>query len=885
MTEHPSNSARIRVRPTNAFEAFPRSALEGTLVDRFEERVRRHPRRAAIIDAGRLLSFAELDREANRVANALLRVSGPVQGPVGLCFPQGWRSLVATIGVLKAGAAYVPFDHRLEPDRLRGLAASLGIVALIADAERAAAFEGVVPVPVIDADAIDAPGTSPDRSTGPGDPAYVFITSGSTGPAKGVVDTHRNVLHNVLRYTNSLHICGSDRLSLIQAPSFSATVSTTFCGLLNGATLLPFDLDREGAHALPRWLAERDATMFHSVPALFRHLLTADEPLDRLRVIRLEGDRATQGDIEGFQRRFGRGCILVNGLGATECGLIRQFFVDHRVQVPAGPVPIGEAVDDMEVMLLDSQRRRVNDGEVGEIVVRSSFLALGYHGRPDLTAAVFSAAPDQPGLRDYRTGDLGRFGADGILEFLGRVHDQPRLAGVPIDLAAVETALEALPGVDQAAALIYEPSVGAASLVAYLVPAATLPSSADMRALLAARLPSDHVPHAFVPMDRLPRTVNGKLDRGALPDPPRTRPHGAPPAARAGTLLEHELVAIWEEVLSTRPIGVRDHFVDLGGTSLQAFEILQRVERMLERSVRPSVLLDGATIERLAASLQNDVAVLDGVLLPAEGGGEAGPLFFLHGDYLSGGTYCLRLARALGPGRPLHVLPPVLRGEAGEPLSYEAMAGRHLVALRKARPRGPYLLAGNCNGGIVALEVARLLVRDGERVELLAVITASMLNRRWSTRYGPIGLAGAVMRRGPVARFDHFRAWVLRWDSRTGPERGRALLGAIHRTIARRTPKAVGRPAEDPFKASRHVLRTADRDYRPRPYEGRVVVLWPREDPEFAQAPRWWDGMAREVDFRPLPGNHVTCIIEHVDALAFELRACLEGAAARGLDK
>lgn len=861
---------RPRGRPTNPFEPFPRAAVASTLAERFEERVRRHPRRLAVLDGDLAFTYAELDGQAAAIGGAV--APGPA-GAVGLCFPQGWQSVAATLGVLKAGRAYVPLDHRLPPERLRELTSAFDLSAVVADAALAPAFDGAG-TRVLDVDTLGSGAVDRRRASLPDDPAYVFVTSGSTGPPKGVIDTNRNVLHNVLRYTNSLHICASDRLSLIQDPSFSATVSTTFGALLNGATLLPFDLDREGAHALPRWLAETGATMFHGVPALFRHLLASDVPLDRIRIVRLEGDRALPSDIEGFQRRFAPGCILVNGLGATECGLVRQFFVDHATPVPRAPVPIGDPVEDMEILLLDAAGAPVVDGAPGEIVVRSEYLARGYHGRPDLTAAAFSEVPGRR-VRDYRTGDLGRTAADGSLLYLGRVHDLSRIAGSDVDLAAIEAALADLPGVEHGAARVHEHD-GSVRLVGYVVPNGPLPTPADVRMLLAARLPPTSVPAAVVPIDRLPLTANGKLDRSALPDPPRTRPGDAFPATPPGTMLEHELVSVWEDVLGISPVGVQDRFVDLGGTSLQAFEILGRIERLIERPVRPGVLVEGPTIERLAACLHRDTPEIDGVLVTPAREHPEGPLFFFHGDYLSGGVYCLRLAKALGPEHPLHVVPPAVLGAAGAPLGYEQMAERHLQALRRVRPRGPYRLAGNCNGGLVALEVARRLVADGERVSLLVVITSSLMNRRWSLRHGPIGVAGAVLRRGPVERFDAFRGRVLRWDARAPSGRVRAALRAARRAPADRSEPVVPAVADDLRDGARTVLRVADRDYRPRPFDGDVVVLWPREDPEFAQAARWWRGMARRVDFRPLPGDHVTCLTRHVETLAQVLGECLD---------
>ena len=271
--------------------------------------------------------------------------------------------------------------------------------------------------------------------------ACIYYTSGSTGEPKGVLDTHRNVLHNVMRYTNSLGIGADDRLTLLQGPAFSGAVSSLFGALLNGAAVFPFDVPREGADRIAPWLARHGLTMYHSVPALFRRVATAGQALSALRVVRLEGDLAVPQDVELFQTRCEPGTVLVNGLGATECGLVRQYVVDHETSLTGGTVPIGYPVEDMEVLLLDPEGQPAAAGEVGEIVVRSLYLAAGYWDRPDLTDVAFRPSPGGRGLRLYRTGDMGRMAADACLEHLGRRDQQVKIRGERVDVESIQAAL------------------------------------------------------------------------------------------------------------------------------------------------------------------------------------------------------------------------------------------------------------------------------------------------------------------------------------------------------------------------------------------------------------------------------------------------------------
>jgi non-ribosomal peptide synthetase component F len=245
-----------------------------------------------------------------------------------------------------------------------------------------------------------------------------------------VFDNHRNVLHNVMRYTNNLEIGARDRLSLIESCSYSGTVSSLFSALLNGAAVCPFDLQGQGIARLASWIGRERITIFHSTPTIFEQLLATDREFDGLRMIRLEGDRAELRQISLFQSRFGAECVLVNGLGLTEAGIVRQFFVTPQTKVDGDVVPIGQAVEDMAISLVDSEGDDVEQGSVGEITIRSKYLACGYWKRPDLTEAAFLPDPNGGDTRIYRTGDLGRMHADGCLDYIGRKDFRAKVRGV-----------------------------------------------------------------------------------------------------------------------------------------------------------------------------------------------------------------------------------------------------------------------------------------------------------------------------------------------------------------------------------------------------------------------------------------------------------------------
>ena len=508
-----------RIEFTQSFRPFARDEIQQSIPERFDRQVRLFGSRLAIKTHRHELSYEALNRLSNRIAHAVLGSIAPRGGPIALMFAQDAPLIAAILGVLKAGNMYVALDPRGPQQHLADL---------LSDAQPKLILTDAVNMPVasalatqtretieIEPASLEGSDENPQIRLSPDAPAYIYYTSGSTGCPKGVFDDHRNVLHNIMRYTNTLGITCADRLTLLQSCEFSGAVSNIFGALLNGAALFPFDLHRDGVQRVAERLVEEKITIYHSVPAIFQRVVASGPSFPSLRVIRLEGDRVTLRDVELYKRHFDSRCVLVNGLGATETGITRQYFIDSSTKIDGAVVPIGYATEDMTTVLLDSNGAMVPIGEVGEIAIKSPYLARGYWRQPELTESAFKSCVDGNGVRIYRTGDLGRLRPDGALEYLGRKDFRVKMHGEWVDLEAIENMLRRHDLVKEAILDARPTPSGRVRLTAYLVTAQDQPlSSATMRCFLSeANISPSMIPTSFVTLEELPLDSNGKVAR------------------------------------------------------------------------------------------------------------------------------------------------------------------------------------------------------------------------------------------------------------------------------------------------------------------------------------------------------------------------------------
>ena len=589
---------------------FPPQEIEQSIAERFEKQAAAHPDRVAIQSGGQAMTYAELNAAANRLGRAILQAAAEAERVV-LLFEQGGPVIVAVLAVLKAGKTYVPLDPGYPPARLAELLEDAQAGLILTNGRhlpRAEELASGASLPVVNADAID-PASSGDNlglSVDPDAIAYMLYTSGSTGRPKGVVQKHRNLLHFVRTYTNSLGITPQDRIGWLHSITFSASNMNVYPALLNGAAVYPHDVKHRGVDQLAELLMRERITVCQCVPTVFRHFLsglTAEDRFPDLRVFELGGEPVYRRDVELFRRRVGSHCALVNRLAFTEASVAAQYFITAETELPGSAVPVGRPADGMEILVLGEDGREAGVEEVGEIALRSRHLSPGYWRRPDLTAKAFLSGPNGNGLRTYRTGDLGRMRADGLLEYAGRKDFRVKVRGYTIEVAEVEAALLEIGGVKSAVVVAREDPRGDQRLVAYLVPAGAPPSAGELRTRLGNRLPDFMVPSAFVVLDAFPLTSTGKLDRLALPAPDLAPVETANGYAAPRTDVERTVAAIWAEVFALDRVGIHDDFFALGGHSLLAGQIAARIRRAYAVDLSLGALFDAPTVAELCVQL------------------------------------------------------------------------------------------------------------------------------------------------------------------------------------------------------------------------------------------------------------------------------------------
>lgn len=692
----------------------------------FEGQVERAPDAVAVTHHGQSLSYRELNARANSLAHYLRKQGVGPDMLVGICVERSLEMMVGILGILKAGGAYVPLDPAYPKDRLaviledakaRILLTQERLIDLLPQTARLVRLDSDWPVIAQEA------ATNPQRNVTRDNLDYVLFTSGSTGRPKGVALEHRSgviFVHWAQQVFRPEEVKGT---LLSTSICFDLSVFEMFVPLSMGGTVII----AQNALELPDLPAAQDVTLINTVPSAIAALIRMGGVPSSVRIVNLAGEALLTTLAQQIYQETGVEKVY-NLYGPTEDTTYSTYTLVPR----GGEVTIGKPLLNTQAYIVDKNLQPVPIGVPGELHLAGDGLARGYFGRDDLTNERFIPNPfsSSPGATMYRTGDLCRFLSNGEIEYLGRIDNQVKIRGFRIEMEEIETVLTRQPSVQSAVVTAREDTPGEKRLVAYVVPSGKSISTTVLQDAIRAKLPEYMVPSAIVELQQLPLSPNGKINRRLLPAPDIS-------AFERSSLveprdeLEVTLMKIWQKVLGTNKIGIRDDFFDLGGHSLMGARVLVEVERATGKKLPLSSLFRGGTIELLARLIREHDEAGDPVLMTIQDGESSRMPFFAivpPGEESLG--YAM-LARHMGPEQTVYKVQghsPVTRGK--RPYSEQemrALTDEYVAAMRSVQPHGPYCLGGLCDGTHIAEQVVLRLESEGEEIGLFAIFDTWVL--------------------------------------------------------------------------------------------------------------------------------------------------------------
>ncbi|MGI6244430.1 MAG: amino acid adenylation domain-containing protein [Pseudochelatococcus sp.] len=828
-----------------------------TLAALLARAVRATPDTTALVDGDRRWTYAELERETVAVARRLRAAGARAGDVVAVALPRSHRLVLTLLACLRIGAAYLPLDADHPGERLARILQSAKPRVVVTLASLRDRLPADTPLLIIDHDATPDNGDDPFHDPAPPDAAYVIYTSGSTGMPKGVVVEHRAIVNRLLWMAAHYGIGPGDRILQKTPATFDVSVWEFFLPLIAGATLVvaPPDAHKDPA-ALAGLVRTHAITAMHFVPSMLALFL--DEPTARglaVRRVFVSGEELPSALRDRFHTVIAG--ELHNLYGPTEAAVDVSYWnaaKDDRSR----PVPIGFPVWNTRLYVLDARLRPLPADSIGELYLAGRQLARGYLGQPELTRERFVADPFFPGERMYRTGDLALAREDGAIVFLGRTDHQVKLRGLRIELGEIETAALADGAVAQAVVDARGDGAGGKRLVAYVTAKPGRIIDAErLRAAIAARVPDYMVPAAFITLDRLPLSTNGKLDRKALPEPAFAPQAGRPPA----TATERQVATLFARCLGRdeSTISADDDFFGLGGHSLLAAKLMQQVreawaEGLGDNTLGLGVVFTDPTVARLAARI--DAVCAPGRVFSAtenEGlaplirlnDGRGAPLFCIHPA--GGIAWCYAgLARALPDHAVYGLQARGLDGETPAPASIDALAADYIARIRAIVPEGPLHLAGWSVGGIIAHAMAVQLAEAGTPPGLLALLDAYPSDS-WREQSDPsedVSLKALVQ----IAGHDVSELG----DAPLTRDRVVAYLRAIGNPLGLLSDRALSGVVQVVAANNRLV-----RDHWHRLYPGDILYFRAALDHAgTGLAPRLWAPYAGALDVREVPSLH-----------------------------
>jgi amino acid adenylation domain-containing protein len=590
------------------FRKFEKEWLNKPVFELFAEVAQSNPDKIALKCGDKQLSYQETYNWAINIAQAI-EAHNACKEPVGIALPNDVFFPVAMLAVLATGCPYVPLDIDLPIARNQLIIEQSAIKSIIVCADSPLFSETLHTINIDELAPYES--TSIDFKASSDNIAYIIYTSGSTGIPKGVYQNQRNLLHDVMQYTNSIHLSENDRLTLLYSPSVNGAIRDIYGALLNGATLTIKNLKKTGLYNLSEFIRQESITIYHSIPNIFRTFLKLNPDatdFSSVRLIYLAGDRIYNTDVDLYKAFFPAKCLLYVGIGATEIATIyRQWFINHNTVINHELIPLGHAVTDREMQLLDEEGKEVPNGETGEITVSSQFISLGYWRNPEQTLQSFSESAHNHKIRTFRTGDLGKINGNGLLEFIGRKDNQVKINGYRVELSEIEGVLMNHPAIERCGVILH--TIGQHNaLFAFFASNKELPEI-RVKNWLNERLPHYMIPQRCIQVNEIPTLHNFKNDNKALKALARKYTDERQNTENVLTGKNGFIYAVlrrtWSKFLDEKSFDKNISWKDAGGDSVNAVNFLVQLESDLDTTLPTDWIHGGMKPEEIYNYLAN----------------------------------------------------------------------------------------------------------------------------------------------------------------------------------------------------------------------------------------------------------------------------------------
>jgi amino acid adenylation domain-containing protein len=818
--------------------------------DIFADQVKLYPQSVAIQYKDKQVTYRELDRRANQIANYLRELGLETEGLVAVCLDRTPDLIATFLGILKAGGAYVPLDITYPTERIEWMLENSKVSFLITTESLARELPPTgAKIIYLDKEANQVAAYSevkPENLSESKSLAYVMYTSGSTGKPKGVAIVHQGIIRLVKNI--SYGRMGPEETFLLLAPvSFDASTFEIYSALLNGGKLVIMDSIKPSLGQIAETIRQHRVTFICTGPEVLNLLLE-----DYSDVIGSLGQILCGGDVLPVWMAHKclaklPGCQLINAYGPTENSVVTTCY-PVKEMINEASIPIGRPIAGDSVFILDKYLMPVPIGVIGELYVSGAGIAREYLNNDDLTTEKFILNPftDRPNSKLYKTGDLARYRADRNIEFLGRIDSQVKIRGYRIELGEIETAVSQCPGVLQTVAGTIKQENGTLKLAVYIVMKKEIAfDQQKLRAFAQDRLPQFMVPTFFIELAQIPLTPIGKIDRKSLPAPDLTQ--NLEQRVLPRNAIEEQLVRIWEKLLGVPSIGVTDNFFDMGGHSLLAMRLFSEMEKVFQKNLPVSLIFKEDTIEKLArllnsADVEQDLASSIVVMQPH---GNKPPIFIIH--ELDGEVISYRnLVKEFRDDRPIFGLRDT-RVEHGSQITINHFAIKYIQEIRAIQSEGPYHLMGFSLGGLIAYEMAQQLNKAGHEVSLLGILDASN-PKYYKAQYSFLKTFAKNMK----------VLVKIPWGQRIPflIEKLQHVLGE-KRLVSTSDSKVV--------EARAHLLLKAAEAYVPEPYPGKIVIFRAGDDVYnlISDDKNGWESAeGGSIDVYRVPGNHQTLLAE-----------------------